>query len=67
MHGESPHVHVKEPYSSFQSAKPVCTMYACSLSLRDPSDRDVNLRPPVQGESPHVQVKEPYRSLHDYL
>ena len=47
MQGESPHVQVKEPSSSFQSAKPVCTMYAWSLSSRDPSDRDVNCRPPV--------------------
>ena len=35
--------------------------------VRCPSDRDINLRPPVQGESPTVQVKEPYSSLHDYL
>ena len=67
MQGESPHVQVKEPHSSFHSAKPVCTMYACSLSSRDHSDRDVNWRIPVQGESPTVQVKEPYSSLHDYL
>ena len=58
MHGESPHVQFKVHYSSFHSAKPVCTMYACPLSSRDPSDRDVNWRPPVQGESPPVQTKE---------
>ena len=67
MQGESLHMQVKEPYSNFHSAKPVCTMYACSLSSRDPSDRDVTRGPPVQGESHPVQVKEPYSSLHDYL
>ena len=67
MQGASSHVQVKEPYSSFHSAKPLCTMYACSLSSRDSSDRDVNYRLPVQGESHPVQVKEPYSSLHDYL
>ena len=67
MQEVSPLVHVKEPYSSFHSAKSVCTMYACSLSSRDPSDRVVNRRPPVQGELPPVQVNEPYSSLHDYL
>ena len=40
-----PMCRLKKPYSSFHSAKPVCTMYACSLSSRDPSDRDVNWRP----------------------
>ena len=67
MQGGSPHMQVKKPYSSFQSAKPVITMYVCSLSSRDPSDRDVNWWPPTQGESPPVQVKESYISLHDYL
>ena len=67
VQGESLHVQVKEPYCSFHSAKPMCTMYACSLSSRDPSDRGVNWRPPVQEESSPVQVKEFYSSLHDYL
>ena len=42
-------------------------MYAYSLSSKDPSDLNVNWRPPVQGGSSPVQVKEPYTSLHDYL
>ena len=29
-------------------------------TVRRPSDRDVNWRPPVQGESSPVQVKGPY-------
>ena len=29
-------------------------------SVRRPSDRDVNWRPPVQGQSSPVQVKDPY-------
>ena len=49
---------VKEPYGSFLSSKPVCTLYAYSLSSRDPSDRDVNWRPLVHGESTTVQVKK---------
>ena len=66
MQEESLHVQVKEPYSSFHCAKPVCTMYACSLSSRDLSDRDSNWNPPVKGESPPVQVIQLYSSLHDY-
>ena len=29
-------------------------------TVRRPSDRDVNWRPPVQGQSSPVQVKDPY-------
>ena len=29
-------------------------------TVRRPSDRDFNWRPPVQGKLPPVQVKEPY-------
>ena len=53
VQGESPHVQVKEPYSSFHSAKQVCTMYAWSLSSRDPLDRDVKWSAP-----PHPPCRE---------
>ena len=55
---------LKNPTVAFiLSVKPVCTMCACSLSSRDPSDRDVNWRPPVQGQSPPVQVKKKHSTL----
>ena len=31
-----------------------------SDTVRRPSDRDINWRPPVQGQSPPVQVKDPH-------
>ena len=59
MQGESPHVQVKDPYSSFHSAKPMCTMYACSLSSRDPPDWDVNWSPLCRKSHPLCRLKNP--------
>ena len=50
---------LKNPTVAFILQKPMCKMYACSLSARDPPDRDVNWRHPVQGESPLSRVKNP--------
>ena len=34
-------------------------------TVRRPSDRDVNWRPPVQGQPSPVQVKDPYTGSHE--
>ena len=35
-------------------------MSFAGMTVRRPSDRDINWRPPVQGQSSPVQVKDPY-------
>ena len=37
-----------------------CNLQECHDTVRRPSDRDVNWRPPVQGQLSHVQVKDHY-------
>ena len=53
-----PMCRLKNPTVAF-SAKPLCTMYACSLSSRDPSDRDVNWSPLCRESHPQCRLKNP--------
>ena len=50
--GSGPHVRIKEPFSSFHSAK----TGVCSLSSRDHSDRDVRRVTPVQIKDTWLRV-----------